>query len=94
MNCSNVIAQSKERKRNVAMFFRGIAESPLPLVLVGAPVQGCSSLLIYARIKCSLRADSLTLRHGDSSTTAHNMTWVIHKLHRMIIKLPTTKPSR
>jgi hypothetical protein len=65
------------------------------LVLVGAPAQGCSSLLIRARIKCSLRADSLTLRHGESPTTAHKMSWVVHKLRRMITKLSiTTKPSR
>ena len=51
-----------------------------PLVLVGAPAQGCSSPLIRARIKCSLRVDSLTLRHGESHTTAHNLSWVIHKL--------------
>ena len=37
-----------------------------PLVLVGAPAQGCSSPLIHTRIKCSLWADSLTLRHGES----------------------------
>jgi hypothetical protein len=66
-----------------------------PLVLVGAPAQGCSSPLIRARIKCSLRADSLTLCRGESPTTAHKMSWVIHKLRRMITKLPiTTKPSR
>jgi hypothetical protein len=65
------------------------------LVLVGAPVQGCSSPMIHAWIKCSLRADSLTLRHGESSKTAHKMSWVIHKLCRMITKLSiTTKPSR
>ena len=51
-----------------------------PLVLVGAPAQGCSSRLIRARIKCSLRVDSLTLRRGESPTTAHNLSWVIHKL--------------
>jgi hypothetical protein len=66
-----------------------------PLVLIGAPAQGCSSLLIHARIKWSLRADSLTLRRDESPTTAHKMSWVIHKLYRMITKLPiTTKPSR
>jgi hypothetical protein len=66
-----------------------------PLVLVGAHAQGCSSPLIHARIKCSLRADSLTLCHSESPTTAHKMSWVIHKLRRMITKLPiTTKPSR
>jgi hypothetical protein len=65
-----------------------------PLVLLGAHVQGCSFPLIHVRIKCSLRADSLTLRHGESPTSAHKMSWVIHK-RRMITKLPiTTKPSR
>jgi hypothetical protein len=65
-----------------------------PLVLVGAPAQGCSSPLIHARIKCSLRTDSLTLCRGESPTTAHKMSWVIHK-RRMITKLLiTTKPSR
>jgi hypothetical protein len=66
-----------------------------PVVLVGAPTQGCSSTLIRARIKCSLRTDSLTLRRGESPTTAHIMTWVIYKLRQMITKLSiTTKPSR
>jgi hypothetical protein len=45
-----------------------------PLVLVGAPAQGCSSPLIRARIKCSLRADSLTLHRGESPKTAHKMS--------------------
>ena len=66
-----------------------------PLVLIGTPMQGCSSRLIRVRIKCSLRADSSTLHRSESPTTAHNLSWVIHKLHRMITKLPiTTKPSR
>ena len=66
-----------------------------PLVLVRAPTQGCSSPLIRARIKCSLWVDSSTLHRGESPTTAHNLSWVIHKLRRMITKLPiTTKPSR
>ena len=77
------------------MFFRGIRESPLPTSPFGAPVQGCSSPLIHARIKCSLWADSLTLHRGESPTTAHTITWVIHKLRWMITKLPiTTEPSR
>ena len=63
------------------------------LVLVGAPAQGCSFPLIHARIKCSLRANSLTPHHGESSTTTHNMTWVIHKLCRRITKLPITTKS-
>ena len=51
-----------------------------PLVLVGAPAQGYSSPLIRVKIKCSLRVDSLTLRRGESPTTAHNLSWVIYKL--------------
>jgi hypothetical protein len=77
-------------------YFSEVSESRhSPLVLVGAPAQGCSSPLIHARIKYSLRANSLTLCRGESLTTAHKMSWVIHKLRRMITKLPiTTKPSR
>jgi hypothetical protein len=77
-------------------YFLEVSESRhSPLVLIGAHVQGCSSPLIHARIKCSLRANSLILHHGESCTTAHKMSWVIHKLRRMITKLPiTTKPSR
>ena len=44
------------------------------LVLVGASAQGYSSPLIHTNIKCSLWTDSLTPRHGESPTTAHNMT--------------------
>ena len=63
--------------------FAEVSKSPhSPLILVGAPAQGCSSPLICARIKCSLRVDSLILRRGESSTTAHNLSWVIHKLSR------------
>ena len=66
-----------------------------PLVLVGAPAQGCSSPLIRARIKCSLRVDSSTLCRGESPKAAHNLSWVTHKLRWVITKLPiTTKPSR
>ena len=86
------VKRGKETRR----YFAEVLESHhSPLVLVGAPAQGCSSPLIRARIKCSLRVDSLTLRCGESPTTAHNLSWVIHKLRRMITKLPiTTKPSR
>ena len=66
-----------------------------PLVLVGAPTQGCSSTLNHARIKCSLQVDSSTLHRGESPTTAHNLSWLIHKLRQMVTKLPiTTKASR
>ena len=85
-----------KRSRGTRRCFFNVSESRhFPLVLVGAPAQGCSSPLIRARIKCSLWADSLTLYHSESPTTAHNMTWVIQKLHQMITKLlTTTKPSR
>ena len=66
-----------------------------PLVLVGAHVQGCSSPLIRARIKCSLRVDSLTLRRGESPTTAHNLGSGHPQALWIITELPiTTKPSR
>ena len=83
-----------KRGRGMRRCFSEVSKSRhSPLVLVGAPAQGCSSPIIHAKIKCSLWAHSLTLRHGESPTTAHNMTWVIHKLHRMITKLPTTTES-
>ena len=85
-----------KRGKGTRRCFPEVSESRRsPLVLVGAPAQGCSSPLIHARIKCSLRVDSSTLRRGESPTTAHNLSWVIHKLRRMITKLPiTTNPSR
>ena len=82
-------------ERNVVMFCRGIGESPLPTSPRWSTRARVYLLLIHVRIKCSLRVDSLTLRHGESSTTAHNLSWVIHKLRRMITKLLiTTKLSR
>jgi hypothetical protein len=87
-NCFKIKGQGTRR-----CFSRYRSHSPL--VLVGAPAQGYSSPLIRARIKCSLQADSLTLRRGESPTTAHKRSWVIHKLHRMITKLSITiKSSR
>ena len=71
------VRRGKETRR----YFPNVSESRhSQLVLVGAPAQGCSSPLIRARIKCSLRVDSLTLRRGESPTTAHNLSWVILKL--------------
>ena len=85
-----------KRRRGTRRCFSEVSESRhSPLVLVEAPAQGCSSPLICTRIKCSLRANSLTLHHGESPTTAHKTTWVIHKLRWMITKFPiTTKSSR
>ena len=77
-----------KREGGTRRCFAEVSESRhSPLVLVGAPAQGYSSPLIHARIKCSLWVDSSTLRRGESSTTAHNLSWVIHKLRRMITKL-------
>ena len=84
------------REGGMRWCFAKVSESRhSPLILVGAPTQGWSSPLIRARIKCSLWVDSSTLYRGESPTTAHNLSWVIHKHRRMITKLPiTTKPSR
>ena len=77
-----------KREEKTRRCFVEISESRhSPLVLVGAPAQGCSSPLIRARIKCSLWVDSSTLRHGESPTTTRNLSWVIHKLCWMITKL-------
>ena len=85
-----------KRGKGTRRCFPKVSESHhSPLVLIGAPAQGCTSPLISARIKCFLRADSLTLCRSESPITAHKVTWVIHKLYRMITKLSiTTKPSR
>ena len=64
-----------KRGKGTRRYFAEVSESRhSPLVLVGAPAQGCSSPLIRARIKCSLWADSFTLHHGESPTTTHTMT--------------------
>ena len=85
-----------ERERGTRRCFAEVSESRhSPLVLVGAPAQGCSSPLIRARIKCSLRVDSSTLRRDESPKAAHYLSWVTHKLRWVITKLPiTTKLSR
>ena len=73
-------------ERNAVMFYRGIGESPLST---------SPRWSTRARIKYSLRVDSSTLRRGESPKTAHNLSWVTHKLCRVITKLTiTTKPSR
>ena len=85
-----------KRGKGTRRYFPQVSKSlHSPLVLVGAPAQGCSSPLIRTMIKCSLWADSLILCRSESPTIAHNLSWVIHKLRRMITKLPiTTKPSK
>ena len=85
-----------KRRRRTWRYFSEVLESHhSSLVLVGAPAQGCSSPLIRARIKCSLQVDYSTLRRGESPTTVHNLSWVIHKLFGWSPSSPiTTKPSR
>jgi len=66
-----------------------------PLVLVGAPAQGSCSPLVRARTKCSLRADSSTLRNGESPKTAHNLD-TSHPQELRVVFVPpiTIEPSR
>ena len=55
----------KVKRGGTQRCFTDVSESRhSSLVLVGAPAQACSSPLIRAKIKCSLRVDSLTLRRG------------------------------
>ena len=66
-----------------------------PLVLVGAPAQGSCSPLVRARTKCSLRADSSTLRRGESPKTAHKLdTSHPQELRAVFVPPITTEPSR
>ena len=66
-----------------------------PLVLIGAPAQGSCSPLVRARTKCSLRADSWTLRRGESPKTAHKLdTSHPQELRAVFVPLITTEPSR
>ena len=61
-------------EENARRCFAKVSESlHSPLVLVGAPTQGSCSPLVRARTKCSLRADSSTLRRGESPKTAHKL---------------------
>ena len=85
-----------KREGGMRRCFAEVSESRhSPLVLFGAPVQGCSSPLIRARIKCSLQVDSWTLCRGELPTTTHNLSWVIHKLFGWSPSSPiTTKPYR
>ena len=65
------------------------------LVLIGAPVQGPCSPLVHARTKCSLRADSSTLRRGESPKTAHKLdTSHPQELRAVFMPPVTTEPSR
>jgi hypothetical protein len=77
------VLESKLLKWNVECKAKGLDDSSnfpevsksrhSPLVLVGAPVQGFSSILFLARTKCSLWDDSLPLRRGESLTTTYNV---------------------
>ena len=66
-----------------------------PLVLVGAPAQGSCFPLVHARIKCSLWADSSTLRHGESPKTTHKLdTSHPQELRAVFVPPITVEPSR
>jgi len=76
--------------------FAEVSESrQFPLVLVGAPAQGSCSPLVRATTKCSLRADSSTLRRGESPKTAHKLdTSHPQELRAVFVPPITTEPSR
>ena len=80
------------RERGTWRCFAEVSESQhSPLVLVGAPVQGPCSPLVHGRNKCSLRTDSLTLRHSESPTTAH-MLDTSHPQEHQVISLQEDTP--
>ena len=88
--CKGVVEESARR------YFAEVSESHhSPLVLVGAPAQGSCSPLVRARTKCSLRADSSTLRNGESPKTAHNLD-TSHPQELRVVFVPpiTIEPSR
>jgi len=75
------------------MFRRGIRESPLP----SSPCWSTHAMVLLSLDphKDQLRADSLTLRRGESPTTAHKLNMSYPQEHRVIFMPPiTTKPSR
>jgi len=84
------------RGRGTPRCFTEVSESHhSPRVLVGAPTQGSCSPLDRARTKCSLWADSSTLHHGESLTTAHKLDTSHPQGHWVIFVPPiTTEPSR
>jgi len=83
-------------EENARRCFAEISESRhSPLVLVGAPAQGSCSPLVYARTKCSLQADSSTLRRGELPKTAHKLDTSHPQEIRAVFMPPiTTEPSR
>ena len=47
------------------------------------------------KVKIKSRVAITLTNSNESPTTAHKLSWVIHKHHRMITNLPIiTKPSR
>ena len=89
LECKGVVEESARR------CFTEVSESRhSPLVLVGAPAQGSCSPLIRARTKCSLLADSSTLRRGESPKTAHKLdTSHPQELRAVFVPPITTEPS-
>ena len=90
LECKGVVEESAWR------CFAEVSESHhSPLVLVGAPAQGPCSPLVRARTKCSLRADSSTLRRGELPKTAHKLdTRHPQELRAVFVPPITTEQSR
>ena len=88
--------ESKGRGQESARWcFTDVSEScHSPLVLVGAPAQGYCSPLVRARTKCSLRADSSTLRRSESPKTAHKLDTSSQELRAVFVPPITTEPYR
>jgi len=84
------------RARRTQWCFTEVSKSRhTPLVLVGAPTQGPCSPMVHARTKCSLWADSLTLRRGESPTTTHKLdTSHPQELRTVFVPPITMEPSR
>ena len=83
-------------EENARRCFAEVSESRhSPLVLVGAPAQGSCSPLVRARTKCSLRADSSTLRRGESPKPLTSLTTSHPQELRAVFVPPiTSEPSR
>ena len=91
-----MLEYKRMRARRMRWCFAKVSESRhSPLALIGAPAQGPCSPLVHARTKCSLRADSSTLHHGESPKTTHKLdTSHPQALPEVFVSPITTEPSR
>lgn len=81
LNCSNIDTQSKEGSLTRWHFDEKLESRHSPLLLIGAPTQGCRSLLIHVRTKCFLHIDYLPLRYNESPIIIYTLSWTTHNLH-------------